>query len=352
MYRDDILELIRQSPLDIELDVQMTGSRPTSATSDFLTNREQGDWAERIVHDAVNEYSDDFFAVRYGRADSLSAGDAGFADFYAAYQDELNTIGKKPDLLIFRASDFPNGDADVTNDRDVTRAIAALEVRSSSFLIEKYEAFASQRQQAALANCRAICGRILDGDLAGLLERKSPKIYDLVATATEETFQEISFRQPSWSSTPELEALTGLLKELKVNIGTLHKRDYLSITPKQEDLALVNRWIQKFNVRHFYLQVFFDKAYVISFRKILELVADDENEGAVFSIERDARNQRKTTIKVNVAASKELLGRIDMPRHRSAQKELDRGRLLFYVSFEGGRGYLDPEIFREEVIDA
>ena len=352
MYRDDILELIRQAPLDIELDVQMTGSRPTSATSDFLTNREQGDWAERIVHDAVNEYSDDFFAVRYGRADSLSAGDAGFADFYAAYRDELNAIGKKPDLLIFRASDFPNRDADVTNDRDVTRAIAALEVRSSSFLIEKYEAFASQRQQAALANCRAICGRILDGDLAGLLERKSPKIYDLVATATEETFREISFRQPSWSSTPELEALTGLLKELKANIGTLHKRDYLSITPKQEDLALVNRWIQKFNVSHFYLQVFFDKAYVISFRKILELVADDENEGTVFSIERDARNQRKTTIKVNVAASEELLGRIDMPRHRSAQKELDRGRLLFYVSFEGGRGYLDPEIFREKVINA
>ena len=43
MYKDDILELIRQSPLDIDLEMQMTGSPPTSATSGFLTNKEQGD---------------------------------------------------------------------------------------------------------------------------------------------------------------------------------------------------------------------------------------------------------------------------------------------------------------------
>ena len=72
----------------------------------------------------------------------------------------------------------------------------------------------------------------------------------------------------------------------------------------------------------------------------------------MFSIEKDVKNQRKTTVKVNVAASSELLGRIDMPQHYSAKKELDRGRLLFYVSFEGGKGYLDPAVFREEVINA
>ena len=47
-----------------------------------------------------------------------------------------------------------------------------------------------------------------------------------------------------------------LLKEIKENIAILHKRDYLSITPKMEDIALVNRWIQRYNVKHFYLQVF------------------------------------------------------------------------------------------------
>ena len=352
VYKDDILKLIQQSPLDIDLEAQVTGNPPTSATSDFLTNKEQGDWAERVVHRAINECADDFLAVRYGRSDDLSAGDAGFADFYAKYQNELNTIGKRPDVLIFRTTDFPNGEPDTLSDRDVSRAIAALEIRSSSFLIKKYEIFADRREKAALAECRSIRRRILDSSLGDLLARKNPKIYDLLSTATDETFRELSFRRPSWSSTPELQTLTELLKELKTHISTLHKRDYLSITPKQEDIALVNRRIQKFNVKHFYLQVFFDKAYVISFRRILELVADDENDGVMFSIEKDVKNQRKTTVKVNVAASSELLGRIDMPQHYSAKKELDRGRLLFYVSFEGGKGYLDPAVFREEVINA
>ncbi len=129
----------------------------------------------------------------------------------------------------------------------------------------------------------------------------------------------------------------------------MHKRDYLSITPKLEDIALVNRWIQTFGVPHYYLQVFFDKAYVIPFRNILELTAAPENEDVIFSVERDVKNQGKTTIKVNVEVGKEVLRRIDMPEHQSALKELGRGRLLFYVTFQGGRGYLDPEVFSEEI---
>lgn len=119
-----------------------------------------------------------------------------------------------------------------------------------------------------------------------------------------------------------------------------------------EDIALVNRWIQKYNIKHFYLQVFFDKAYVISFQDILELVSNDENEGNNFSIERDVKNQGKTTIKVNVKIGKEVIGKIDMPEHKAAMKELARGRLLFYVTFEGGKGYLDNEILMRDVINA
>lgn len=125
----------------------------------------------------------------------------------------------------------------------------------------------------------------------------------------------------------------------------------MSITPKIDDLALVNRWIQRFGVRHYYLQVFFDKAYVIPFKEILKLSSDPKNEGIIFSMERDVKNQRKTTIKINVQVGKEILGRIDMPEHRSALKELDRGRLLFYVTFQGGRGYLDSTIFSQGIIN-
>lgn len=83
---------------------------------------------------------------------------------------------------------------------------------------------------------------------------------------------------------------------------------------------------------------------------MLNLVSDSKNEGTVFSIEKDVKNQGKTTVKVNVRVGRELLGRIDMPEHRSAMKELDRGRLLFYVTFHGGQGYLDAEVFAQEIL--
>lgn len=352
MYKDDILALIEKSPLDIDTEIQMSGRPPTMANSEFLTNKEQGDWAEQVVLKAINEFSDSYFAVEYGRSESIAAGDEGFAEFYAEYQKELNTIGKRPDLLIFKVSDFPDKELDIEDDDHVRKAVAALEVRSSSFLVDKYTTFMGKRQADAIAECRRIRDKIIAGDLGKLLERKKKPIYDLILQASDETFRELDFRRPSWSLTEELRSLTEHLKDLKENIKILHKRNYLSITPKIEDIALVNRWIRNYNVKHFYLQVFFDKAYVISFQDILELICNDDNEGIKFSIERDVKNQGKTTIKIDVQVGKEVLGKIDMPEHKSAMKELDRGRLLFYVTFEGGKGYLDNKILLRDVINA
>jgi len=351
MYKDEIQRLIRQSPLNIDTDIEITGKPPTMASSEFLTNKEQGDWAEQIVLKAINEFSRDYFAVEYGRSESLAAGEEGFDEFYKEYQRELNAIGKRPDILIFKNSDFPDKNVDIENDEHVRKAVSALEVRSSSFLAKRYSEFMQFRQQRAVSKCAEIREKILNKH-GKLLQRKNESIYNLLNTATEDTFKNLDFRCPSWSLTQELRDLTALLKELKENISILHKRDYLSITPKMEDIALVNRWIQNYNVKHFYLQVFFDKAYVISFRDILMLVSSDNDEENNFSIERDVKNQMKTTIKVNVQIGKEVLGRIDMPEHNSAMKELERGRLLFYVKFKGGKGYLDHEIFMRDVINA
>lgn len=352
MYKDDILKLIKQLPLEIDTEIQITGRPPTMANSEFLINKEQGDWAEKIVLKAINEYSDEYFAVEYGRSESIAAGDDGFSDYYMDYQSELNAIGKRPDILIFKVNDFPNRVIDIENDEHIRRAVAALEVRSSSFLADKYAAFMRGRQNQAIKKCNEIRKTIINSNLAVLLRRKNETIYNLIANSTDETFRELDFRCPSWSLTEELRDLTALLKGLKENIKILHKRDYLSITPKIEDIALVNRWIQQYNVKHFYLQVFFDKAYVISFKDILTLVSNDNNDGKTFSIERDPKNQRKTTIKINILIGKEVLGKIDMPQHKSAMKELDRGRILFYVVFKGGKGYLDRKIFIRDIINA
>lgn len=350
-YKDKILKLIENAPFGIDPDVRIEGRPPTMASSEFLTNKQQGDWAEQVVFNAINSNSTEYVAVQYGRSESLAAGDDGFRDFYTKYQEELNNIGKKPDLLIFKKSDVISQNPDLDDDNFINKAIAAIEVRSSSFLAGKYAKFMENRVECAIKECDAIRNELISGNLSSLLNLKAPELFNLLKGATENTFRELDFRARSWSSTNDLKKLSNLLKQLKEQIKILHKRDYLSITPKLEDLALVNRWIQQFNVRHYYLQVFFDKAYVIPFQDILEISSDPAKEGVVFSIEEDIKNQGKTTIKINVQIGKEIIGKIDMPEHTSAMKELDRGRLLFFVKFNGGKGYLDQEVFEREIIN-
>lgn len=350
-YKDKILRLIKDAPFGIDPDVRIEGRPPTMASSEFLTNKQQGDWAEQVVFNAINSNSTEYMAIQYGRSDSLAAGDEGFGDFYTKYQEELNNIGKRPDILIFRKSDISSEKLDLDDDNFINKAVAAIEVRSSSFLAGKYARFMEERATYAIKECTSIRNELISGQLSGLLKSKAPELFKLLECATDDTFREIDFRARSWSSTNDLKTLSDLLKGLKEQIKILHKRDYLSITPKLEDLALVNRWIQQFNVRHYYLQVFFDKAYVIPFQDILEISSDPSKEGVVFSVEEDIKNQGKTTIKINVQVGKEVIGKIDMPEHTSAMKELDRGRLLFFVKFNGGKGYLDQEVFEREIIN-
>ena len=351
VYQDTIARLIEMVPFDIDTEVQIQGRPPTMASSAFLTNKEQGDWAEEIVFKAINDHTREFCAIRYGMRDSLAAGDPGFSDFYRSYLDELNTIGKRPDILVFRRIDVPEK-PNLEDDEFVSKAIAAIEVRSSSFLANRYSSFMEDRAREAEATIEKILDNLMVEPYSGLLLEKNPQLHEMIRTATVDTFRELDFRLRNWESTEDLRKLSSTLRALKEQIKVLHKRDYLSITPKIEDFALVNRWIQHFGVRYCYLQVFFDKAYVIPFKDILEIIRDPQNEGPVFSVERDVKNQGKTTIKVNIRVGKEILGRIDMPEHRSELKELERGRLLFYVTFHGGRGYLDSNVFSQEITNS
>ena len=332
-YKELVSRLIADSPFDIDSEMEITGRVPTLASSEFLTNKEQGDWAEAVILSAVNENSREFRALKYGRDDSLAAGDPGFAEFYRAYQDELNDIGKKPDILIFRRSDLPDAQEHDLNDEElVGKAIAAIEVRSSSFRSLKYAEFMDTRTRRAESECERIQQLILQVPYSEALAEKRPELYRMIEGASVDTFRELSFKVPGWRTSQTLRELNAYLKDLKAQMKVLQTRDYLSITPKLEDIALVNRWIQRFGVPHYYLQVFFDKAYIISFEDILRITSDPKNEDVVFSVEHNVKNQGKTTIHLNVQVGKEILRKVDMPTHRSAMKELERGRLLCYLS--------------------
>ena len=185
IYREQIARLLRQSPFNIDPELKVSGRPPTMASSEFLTNKEQGDWAEQVVLNAINNNSDEYVAVHYGRSDSLAAGDEGFGEFYQQYQDELNTIGKRPDLLIFRRSEIGSPvNIDIDDEDLVGRALAAIEVRSSSFLAQRYALFTEERSNRAAGECCRIQSRILSEPYSTLLAGKSPELLHLLRTAT------------------------------------------------------------------------------------------------------------------------------------------------------------------------
>lgn len=326
-----------------KLDLPFVESRPpTQAFSEFLTNKEQGDWAEATFIANFNRTQSKLWAVKYGRSEDLVAGEPGFDAYYRNYQAELMAIGKRPDLLIFDRAWFAARWGDATDisalacaelDALVSQAKYAVEVRSSAFISRTYDAVAA-RSQAQYRDDISHCAR-------DLLEnyRKELKLLpgwqdfceawlrgglDAAGNAP---------RAASKRSTELLAQASDLTKEIKTALRSMGSRDFLSITPKAEDLSLVYRWIERFDVPHYYCQVFFDRAVLLSFEDILTVLATPEREGIDYFIEADEKNQRKVVFKINVALGREVMSAVKIPEHQSAMKQLPKGRLLFYVRF-------------------
>jgi len=346
-YIQKIEELIKDVPSDIVNFAlkRRRGNVPTQAFSEFLTNREQGDWAEDLIFKAINEIDNGVIAVRYGKSDQIVAGEPGFKDFYQRYQDELDKMGKRPDLLIFRKEDFSLANLDISHldDRElnniVPKAIAGLEIRSSSFLVNKYNEFSMKRKDKIINQIKKIVDMLKSQYL--------PKGWRIWLSNVDINNENTLFTIPRTPIKGESVKVT--VKELRTLINSLKKRDFLSFTPKAEDIYVIYKWVKSFGVPHYYVQVFFDRVYAIPFKNILEIISDSSNEGKTFFVERNAKNQFKTTIHIDINEGFLLAEKVEFPDHWSEYKELGRGRLLFYVTFRGGRAYLDVKKFYEMI---
>ena len=111
---------------------------------------------------------------------------------------------------------------------------------------------------------------------------------------------------------------------------------------KSDDLIAGDKGFDKFYNN---FQVFFDKSYAISFKNILQLITEPDKEGEYYEISKDIKNQNKTTIKINTKKTTQIAYKIDEPEHRSIRREMSRGRLLFYVTFDGVTAYLNIDNF-------
>ncbi|MDR2251934.1 MAG: AccI family restriction endonuclease, partial [Endomicrobium sp.] len=83
-YYEKIRNLTKSVPVEI---INFSKDRelariPTQASSNFITNKEQGDWAENLIIRAINEKSKNYVAVKYGKSDDLVAGEEGFDEFF------------------------------------------------------------------------------------------------------------------------------------------------------------------------------------------------------------------------------------------------------------------------------
>ncbi len=326
-------------------------SMPTQASSEFITNKQQGDWAEDVIFRAINQNSENVVAVRYGKSDNLVAGEDGFEQFFNNYQTELDSIGKRPDLLLFRKEDFkPEYGYDISSlhssdiENYVIKAIAGIEVRSSAFLINKYTEETNKIITDSTQKALSLRDTILS-DYSDLLRQKRPELITILQQLDKVSVRSVDYRKPTWKSSPRLQNLTKYLSDLKDCLKIIQKRNSLCITPKVEDLKVVNKWIQTYNVPHFYVQVFFDKVYGISFQQILEYISNPDLEDEKYFIEQDTKNQNKTTIKIPSQNGICLAETVTEPIHYSVRKELNKGRLLFYVKFDGGQACIDTENF-------
>lgn len=347
---DDICRKIHTGVIDFSKP-RSEASMPTMASSEFITNKQQGDWAENVIFRAINDNSENIVAVKYGKSDDLVAGDVGFEEFFNNYQNELNTIGKRPDILLFSKEDFDESLGYDISSQDnhnigeyVSKAVAGIEVRSSAFLINKYTEEANRIVNENTQKIIELKSKILS-DYVDLLEQKRPEFIPILQQLDEVSVRTIDFRVVSWRSSQRLQELSALLSEMKKCLKIIQKRNSLSITPKVEDLKVVHKWIMTYNVPHFYVQVFFDKIYGLSFQHILELVSNPELEDDKYFIEQDTKNQNKTTIKIPSQDGVCLAQAVIEPNHHSVRKELNRGRLLFYVQFDGGEAFLDKQNF-------
>lgn len=302
---------------------------------------EQGDWAERLILEAINRTNQNFVAVQYGKSDEFVAGEKGFEEFYESYQEELDSIGKRPDLLIFKTEDYDyDWSFNISRlpqsllDEIVPKAVAGLEIRSSSFLIEQYD----KERNEQLVFLRSKLFEIRDELITNYLGVLPEKIIEVLRNANDDNLAELTYRIPLRVAKEIAERLEQIRKLRDKIVKT---RGYLSFTAKVEDLYVVRKWIQTYGVPHYYFQVFFDRVYGISFEHILRVVSTAGNEGKRFTVERNTKNQFKTTIHLNVKEGKEIAYKVTMPQHRSVMKQLPRGRLLFHVTFEGGEAFLN-----------
>lgn len=260
--------------------------------SDFLMRWSQGVWSEKRLIEAVNR-TRDFIAIPYGPSGTAPAGSV---REFELYFERLESAGfgriKRPDLLIFRASDKS------VVEQDIARMGGVSEL---PFMAE------SERRMTAILK-RAIIAVECENSL--WRGRKMP-----------------NFATPL---TPQ--------RRLGGNPGLKKGAVLPTIIIKEEDRDPLREWQAAHAVPIHVWHVFFDLAYGLSFDRAEELVAQNLTEPTVQVFQAPGgATTRKTIFKHYYHYGYSLGTSIEEPRLLPAFVEDKNGHILPYVTFDGGQ---------------
>jgi len=144
----------------------------------------------------------------------------------------------------------------------------------------------------------------------------------------------------------KFEAITYMkTRETDKSNGKRTGRDTPSFTVKVEDLIIVYRWLEKYNVPQIYTQVFFDSIFSINFLSIFQIIASGEG----YSIENPAKSQEKSTIMIPITCGAQIAVFEKQPDFEVRHKITRLGRHDAYVQPVGGKVKIDYQAFRNVI---
>jgi hypothetical protein len=127
------------------------------------------------------------------------------------------------------------------------------------------------------------------------------------------------------------------VREQEREAGAKVDRSCPSFTVKVEDLIIVYRWMERFQVPECYTQVFFDSIFGINFLQIFEVIGS----GTGFKIETPRQSQEKATIMIPITSGHRIAVGSDPPEFRTEIRETRLGRVDAFVAPVGGKFILD-----------
>ena len=92
--------------------------------------------------------------------------------------------------------------------------------------------------------------------------------------------------------------------------------------------------IMTYNVPHFYVQVFFDKVYGVSFQHILELVSNPDLEDVAYSVITHDKDNNKSEIEIKLNQCRSIGDVKELPTMFTKETS---NKKVSYTCFEGGK---------------